>query len=795
MQALKKRLKIGVMPYRLEIQIPENDPQDIIVQESLSIGSDPSNDICLQDFGLAPKHCIFRQQQGVLTILNIGGSKPFKIGKQKLELGKTYILDDNDKIQFGDLVIVIDEFEPSEDIIEDELEEDLSPSLGTPSADLAPDPDEEEEIEDQGYDPTSINVAEMIAKAKEESGKHDIQEIKKGLKKQKEKTHWDELPMDLDDEDEEDEDTDEKTSSKLMQLTRRLKQILVNRPKRDHVVKAEPIKKIVTKSPRAKAGKLENIPGFIPRFFAFAFNLTLTGLVVQTIFDVPSAVILFTDLLDKTHLAIAKMPEISFVTDLIKLFTPEVLASILVYYILEFIFALLLGRSLGYTLLGIYENSGFITSRIKAIIRTSVGLFTFPFIIFDAPAFFRRRSLKEVLSLSSLGFHQTFIGYLTTLILLPALLMVFLLADAFNKKDMLLTWQYQELPPMQQQISQKALPFLGVNLSWQDEWSESALPSLSPAHVLERFQEKDRQPRMGITLIKEDSQVSLYPGPQYSAQDWFKIFNSRNLPVRLINPEWQEFIELSPAQGPVAPVMRDQMRLLFLAGFTDYLADPLNLIEYIRVFGPLLPPIETWRNSFMNTSSLKPGDQLRWVRNSGRDLLIKQHEKEDLLFIEHYFLDQTPFKSILLVGSKKDQAFLEELSQNYLQQARPLRVGVVGQQEQEELTPSLELTQQLSQWMDHLLRNKVAPTEENLEALYELFFVLSGETLGLGEDHPLQQQLNQEISRFQAFLESTEVEEAGLELKNKLQQLFEAYQQKRSSFFMRDSYNTLDNIE
>lgn len=787
------------MPYRLEIQIPENDPQDIIVQESLSIGSDPSNDICLQDFGLAPKHCIFRQQQGVLTILNIGGSKPFKIGKQKLELGKTYILDDNDKIQFGDLVIVIDEFEPAEEIEveeneeQDQQDEDVPHPLGTPSSDLAPDPDDEE-LEDQGYDPTSLNVAEMIAKAKEESGKHNLQEMKKSPKKQKEKTHWDELPIEIE-EDDDDEDRDEKTSSKLMQLTRKLKQILVNRPKRDHVVKAEPIKKIVTKSPRAKAGKLENIPGFIPRFFAFAFNLTLTGLVVQTIFDVPSAVILFTDLLEKTHLAIAKMPEISFVTDLIKLFTPEVLASILVYYILEYIFALLLGRSLGYTLLGIYENSGFITSRIKAILRTTVGLFTFPFIIFDAPAFFRRRSLKEVLSFSSLGFHQTFIGYLTTLILLPALLMVFLLADAFNKKDMLLTWQYQELPPMQQQINQRALPFLGVTLDWQDEWSESALPSLSPAHVLERFQEKDRQPKIGITLIKEQAMASLYPGPEYSAQDWFKIFNSKNLPVRLINPDWQEFIELSTAQGPVAPVMKDQMRLLFLAGFTDYLADPLNLIEYVRVFGPFLPPIETWRNSFMKTSSLKPGDQLRWVRNSGRDLLIKQHEKDELLFIEHYFLDQTPFKSILLVGNKKDQSFLVELSQKYVQQARPLRIGVVGQQEQAQIVPSLELTQDLSQWIDHLLRNKVAPSPEDLEALYELFFVLTGETLGLAEEHPQRQQLNQEISRFQAFLESTQVEEAGLELKNKLQQLFEAYQQKRSSFFMRDSYNALDNIE
>lgn len=781
-------MKIELMPYRIEIQIPENDPQEIIMSESLSIGSDPSNDVCLQDFGLAPKHCIFRQQQGVLTVLNIGGSKPFKIGKQKLELGKMYILDHNDQIKFGDLTIVIDEFDPTSDEIELEEAPAKKNIFGTPASELAPDPDEEEDQQDESLqaaspaEPTSLSVEEIIARAKEASGEHNLKEIKKEKPKKAEPTHWDELNIG-----EQTKTQEGKTSSRLLQLTQKLKQILVSRPKRETAVKAEPIKKIVTHNPKVKFGKLENIPGFIPRFFAFAFNLTLTGLIVQTVFDIPKAVTIFSDLLDKTQELIALTPQIAFLKDVLQVFTPEVLASILVYFILEYFFSLLLGRSLGYTLMGIYENSGFITARIKALVRTTVALLTFPFIIFDAPAFFRRRTLKEVLSFSSLGFHQTFVSYLSALILLPALLLVFLLADAFNKKDLPLVWQYQEHQTTSKELKSYPLSFLGVNLIWEDDWNENILPSLMPNFLIENNPEKLKAQKVGLSLMTDNGAVSIYPGAQYSALEWFRIFNSRNWPVRVINPKWQEFIELSVGPGPVETEMKDQMRMLFLAGFTDYLADPLHLLEYVQVFGPLLPPIETWREQFMSKMHLNNGDQLRWVKNGNRDLMIIQRKNEDQIMIEHIFLDHTPFKSLILIGNDKVQNELIDISQKYIQQSRLLGRGMVGAQDVASFP--FEMITLLSQWMDHLQENKLPLPKDSMNKLYQEFFHLAGEVLGLENAHPLKKQFDLEFGRLMTFLESTQVPEENLELKNKFQKLHEAYSQRQSSFFARDSYN------
>lgn len=797
LQAFEKRTKIKTMPYRLEIQIPENDHQDVIIKDSLTIGSDPSNDICLQEYGLAPKHCLFREQQGVLTLMNIGGSKPFKIGKQKLELGKTYILDHKDRIQFGDLVILVDEFDPTnEEVVLEEIEP--KNILGTPIGDLADDPDADEEMEEEETDPshapaepTSLSVDEIISRAREASGEHVLADIRKtGKKKSKESTHWDELSVG-----ETTENRNEKTSSKLFQLTQKLKKILINRPKREQAVKVEPIKKIVTTNPKVKIGKLENIPGFIPRFFALCFNLTLTGLIVQMIFDIPSAEAGFIELQERAKAFLLTIPELGLFTETFNSADPEVLASILVYFVLEYFFSFLFGRSLGYTLMGIYENSGFISTRMKALLRTTLALLTFPFLIFDIPAFFRRRTLKEVLSFSSFGFHQSFLSYLTALLLLPAFLLVFLLADAFNKKDLPLAWEYQEVPAASEEVKRTSLKFLGFQLAWDEEWTSNTLPSLTPGRLLSLQQNESNlaKPKLGVAVGLSEGLISFYPGRIYSAQAWFRLFNSRNIPVRFINPQWHEFVELSEAPGPVSPEMKDQMRMLFLASFTDYLADPLNLLQYVQIFGPLLPPIETWRDHFMQNLMLNQNDNLRWVRNGGRDLLVRQIELEQEFVIEHIYLDQTPFRSLVLTGPLEQKELVREISHKYFHPARPIRRGPVAI---EELTnPPFVLLDYLAQWLEHIQENKLPLPLDSMDKIDQGFFDLAGETLGLAPEDPIRQQFGVEFSRLIKFLDNAELLAEGQELRGRLKLILKAYQEQRSSFFIRDSYNQLDKTE
>jgi len=75
---------------------------------------------------------------------------------------------------------------------------------------------------------------------------------------------------------------------------------------------------------------------------------------------------------------------------------------IVIFLIYQLLFVLLWGATPFQRLIGIRSSGNFLVQRIGGIIRTLLGIITFFFLIFDLPALFRRRTLKEVLSRSSL---------------------------------------------------------------------------------------------------------------------------------------------------------------------------------------------------------------------------------------------------------------------------------------------------------------------------------------------------------------------------------------------------------
>ena len=89
---------------RLCFDFPEEDQETILLTTKIVVGSDPDVDFCIQDYGLAPQHLVFRQKQGVVSVINLGNSDSVKINKFKLQHGKKYLLAEDD-------VVVIDEIE------------------------------------------------------------------------------------------------------------------------------------------------------------------------------------------------------------------------------------------------------------------------------------------------------------------------------------------------------------------------------------------------------------------------------------------------------------------------------------------------------------------------------------------------------------------------------------------------------------------------------------------------------------------------------------------------------------
>ena len=60
--------------YFLDFRIPGADSERIPVVDKITVGSDDDVEVSVDDYGLAPRHGIFRVHNDVLSIHNLGGS-------------------------------------------------------------------------------------------------------------------------------------------------------------------------------------------------------------------------------------------------------------------------------------------------------------------------------------------------------------------------------------------------------------------------------------------------------------------------------------------------------------------------------------------------------------------------------------------------------------------------------------------------------------------------------------------------------------------------------------------------
>ena len=99
------------------------------------------------------------------------------------------------------------------------------------------------------------------------------------------------------------------------------------------------------------------------------------------------------------------------------------IASLVGFYFLRVISALVLGVTLGQFLIGVTEVSGVFTKRIKAVFRELIGIFTGCILILDLPSLISRRTFKEVITASNIksgGFLKTFVLSILALALFSA---------------------------------------------------------------------------------------------------------------------------------------------------------------------------------------------------------------------------------------------------------------------------------------------------------------------------------------------------------------------------------------
>ncbi|MCO4792316.1 MAG: hypothetical protein KC493_01295 [Bacteriovoracaceae bacterium] len=375
--------------YFLDIRVPEADSHRVAVISSLSIGSSDEVEVSVEEFGLAPRHGIFRVHNDILSLHNLGGSGKSSIGDQELQHGKMYLVDSGDKLSLGELEIIV----RSENI---GSEKDFHSLVGHEA-------DSEVDLDELLDDATGSRDVDTEKKPK---GPSLIAKIKSFFKKKKKQVS-DSIPT-------------PKKSSGEKTLT-----AAHSAP----ALKGKKNKKFLKSSEGTTAG-------FVGRIGAFCLNLLLTMNVISIALPLSGQTEMLNTQLTKltnlisplllkvTALIPASLAEYSVHLDLLT--NLDVLTFVLIFLSLQLVGVLLFGASIGHSILLIGGDGSMGANRGKGIIRWIVGIITTPFLVFDLPCLAGKKTVKEILSGTELKYRFGLAKLLSPFLILPLALIVML---------------------------------------------------------------------------------------------------------------------------------------------------------------------------------------------------------------------------------------------------------------------------------------------------------------------------------------------------------------------------------
>jgi pSer/pThr/pTyr-binding forkhead associated (FHA) protein len=400
------------------------------IGQKLTIGSE-IGELIIEDESVSARHCTFIKNQNVICLIDHSSIKGTFLNKKKLDSGRTFIINANDKIKIGNLKAVLEYLEvPGEEEVvdeqpaeegqtaEDELTADNFEVEGQELNEV-PDLGLGIEIPQQAGDGTSVtglikqlDKSELKRKAVERGvvlEEEDDEELSK---------YFDDSnsihELDLNDIDVEEVELDPNVLPSEDEKNIKAKKSDIGKRSSRKVGQKSPSKK--SKQKVTNNVSVDPAANIIFRFFAIALD-SLFCIIIINIFHVfldfqnfykDGPVVIkeifngpYNDFL-KIHVDkfLTSVPELnSFVNDILGYeHFSKVTSFVFLLVLFRFMTTLIFSVSLGQALVGIraYGNSTY--KRILGGLRELVGVITIPFIFFDLPAFFGKRSFKEIVT-------------------------------------------------------------------------------------------------------------------------------------------------------------------------------------------------------------------------------------------------------------------------------------------------------------------------------------------------------------------------------------------------------------
>tara|TARA_R110000868_G_scaffold334233_4_gene594954 strand:- start:16556 stop:18778 length:2223 start_codon:yes stop_codon:yes gene_type:complete len=452
-----------VSVYHLEILHPEDGKQLFRLGAETTIGSASNNTIIIKEHDLAPRHCVLRVHQDILTLFQVAESGSSKIGRQSLDNGRMYILEKSDKLFLREIKCTVKLEKEKVQEVEEQSEEESEAEIF-------------DEVTDQ-----DIDISELVHKPT------FFERLKSKFKKKEIKAE-----PELEEEALEDEILDEEEPEKAINNSIYIPKSAVD--SEDEEEKPKP----KAKKPRYVVNR-DDMPAFFARIYAFVAELIIAFAFASNIVpilelgDVFDQIVLdITPLIEKgLSLAAPHLGEhagaLSFLT------SPSFLAIALSWIVINLVSNLIFGVNFGLALLFVQTEGSFVTSRLKGFLRLLLSLVLSPLLIFDTPALIKKRTLKEVVTASELSFRHSLLKIFGVLIVLPLICGSIVLAPALMDPLILEGPQVVEdnsIKDKAPETPQETHPWRALNLTVSydqavaNEWSFSPFMRGNPSKMI-----------------------------------------------------------------------------------------------------------------------------------------------------------------------------------------------------------------------------------------------------------------------------------------------------------------------
>lgn len=491
----------------------------------ISIGSQVG-DVVISDENLSPRHCTISIMQDVVSIMDHNSSTGTFINKKQISPGKILILQEKDKIKLGSLTVVINSVEEA---VYDETRQQapLESTAQLEVADLGSNSEQEPElnlldniIEDDDQDLGEVEAQDLT-----------ISDLNNNELEQEEEQQAEPEKI-------EDEADDEKIRKTLKasggQGLRDLsdKTLIfqaITTPSTNILIRViaviiEILIIVLSFSLLASEDEFFNLlkvyPSKLLLIITPYFNEYGAKYINQLLELEPALGVIWNEILD-----FFKSNE-------------QVYFGLISYLVLRVSTTFIFSVSIGQALIGVKSSGNFIVKRIMGVLREIIGFITFPFLIFDLPCLFSKRTFKEIITFTHLLTPSKIKTFIISIFLILLLVLSYLLSPMFTNfdtKDSVpvneTSIQFKKSPLAKEDVERDNSKFLDLRIL--PKKNTAILPMF---RVVQRKNKRKLIPTLKFLDLKSKKSINITKVKSFSLEKLLTHGVSSNFAAQLTHP-------------------------------------------------------------------------------------------------------------------------------------------------------------------------------------------------------------------------------------------------------------------